>query len=355
MNPKTQIDAISGNGGAGVRATGGVASRLLQNGMNVGALRPWIGSNGEPFMTVNGAAQPIANATLRKDEWKQYDQAILKAAQQRLVGVADLYAAGLTYSITNPLGTTVLEYEDQSDITAAQMSMDAVTRGQKDRPEFDLNYLPLPIVHKDFMLNIRALNASRNTGQALDTTMAELASRKVAEYVETMLFTGTSTFTYGGGTIYGYLDFTHANSVTLSENWDASGKTGAEIVQDVLNMKQASINARYYGPWMLYIPTAYETVLDEDYQTGYPKTIRQRIQEIGGILDVKVADKCTANKVVLVQMTPDVVRMVVGLAATMVEWQTEGGMVSHYKVMSIQVPQLRADQDNRCGITVLSA
>jgi hypothetical protein len=33
-----------------------------------------------------------------------------------------------------------------------------------------------------------------------------------------------------------------------------------------------------------------------------------------------------------------------------VEWQTEGGLITKYKVMTIQVPQVRADQDGNSGI-----
>ena len=357
---EAQVDSIFKG-----HAMGSTAQRLLANGMNVNGLRPWIDTvrmpdgsekgTGRAFVNSNGVAQPIANATLRKDEWKQYDEAILKAAQLRMVGIQDLQSRGLTYNITNGLGTTVLEYEDQSDIEPAQVSMDAVTRGRNDRPEFDLNYLPLPIIHKDFQINIRTLNASRTTGQSLDTTMAELATFKIMELAEQYLFQGWGTFAYGGGTIYGYTDFPALSSVTLAQNWDASGKTGAEIINDVRAMKQASINDRYYGPWMIYIPTAYETVLDADYVAGYPKTIRQRIEEISGILGVKVVDKLTANNVVMVQMTSNVVRLVNGLALTVVEWTTEGGMVFHFKIMLIQVPQLRADQNDRTGIVKLAA
>jgi len=107
------------------QAFGNTAQRLLANGMNSEAMRPWIEgdfvsnhlsphplgdfrSKGN-FISANGVARPVANATLRKDEWKQYDDAILKAAQVRLQGVADLYSRGLTFNINNGLGTTDLE------------------------------------------------------------------------------------------------------------------------------------------------------------------------------------------------------------------------------------------------------
>jgi uncharacterized linocin/CFP29 family protein len=359
MTDIAQVDIVT-HDETGLSGAGSVAQRLLSAGMEPGILKPYIGPDGSVYMTqmVNGEpkAVPImnANATLRKDEWKQMDDAVLFEARSRLVGVADLYDRGLVYR-TAGLGTTVLEYEDYSEMTAAEMTMDAVTPSAKDRPESSLKYLPLPIVHKDFSFNARALAASRRGSTPLDTIAAGLAARQVAEYIETMLFTGTSSYAFGGGTIYGYLDAPNKNSVTLSQNWDASGKTGDEIIEDVLAMKQASIEAFHYGPWMLYIPTAYETAIDADFKAASDKTIRQRILEIGGIENIKVVDKLTANKVVMVQMTSDVVRMVEGMPIQTVEWQEGGGFATNFKVLTIMVPQVRSTQAGKSGITVLSA
>ena len=134
-----------------------------------------------------------------------------------------------------------------------------------------------------------------------------------------------------------------------------SSTTGTNILDDVRSMKQASIDARHYGPYVLYVPTSYETVLDDDFKAESDKTIRQRILEIGNIMEVKVVDSLTADTCVLVQMTADVVRMVEGLPLTTVEWDTHGGLSTEYKVMTIMVPQIRADQNGNCGVTVLSA
>jgi len=354
MKENVQMDLIKNGAG-----TGPVSSKLLASGMHTGILKPYIGNDGRCYMTsiANGKAVaiPIMNtATLRKDEWKQMDDMVLYTAQERLVGVADLYARNLTYNIGNGLGKTVLEYEDISEITAAELTMDAVTQSQKDRPQYDLKYLPLPIIHKDFSFNIRTLNASRTTGQPLDTTTAQLAARQVSEKVEDILFNGASTYTYGGGTLYGYTDYPNKNSVTLTANWDASSKTGEQILDDVREMKQSSIDSKHYGPWVLYIPTSYETVLDDDYKSESDKTIRQRILEISGIQDVKVADKLADDTLILVQMTSDVVRMVEGLPIQTVEWQEGGGFTTNFKVLTIMVPQIRSDQSGNCGITVMS-
>lgn len=348
----------------GGQAQGPIAGMILNNGrLDAGRLRPYIGKDGRAYISVykggdpskpeNYQAVPITNATLRRDEWIALDSAVLKVAETRLTGIQDLISRGLVYRLGNAMGTTVLEYHDVSDALEAQLSMDGITRAQSDRPNFTSKYLPIPIIHADYEINMRALAASRNLGNPLDTTLAERAARKVSEKLEAMLFTNT-TYAFGGGTIYSYINHPNRNTVSLSKAWDDATKTPAEIIDDVLAMKQASIDAHYYGPWVLYVPTSYETVLDEDYDTTSGKTIRERILGIAGIQDVKVIDTLPANNVLLVQMTSDVVRLVYGMGIQNIEWQEEGKFITKYKVLTIQVPQIRADQEGNSGVTHLA-
>jgi hypothetical protein len=364
---KTNVDFIGANGGQG-----DVARVVAQGGLNIGAMRPFISTkDGKTYMTIykggdpkkkeswiTSSAQSLGlqtNGTLRRDEWKQLDEALLEISRQRLGGVQDLVDNGLVFTLGNAMGTTVLEYHDVSDAMEADLTMDGVTRSRGDRPVFGTNYLPIPIIHVDYEINARVLAASRSLGNPLDTTSAERAARKVNEKLENMLFTNTS-YTYGGGTIYSYINHGDRNEVTLSTNWDASAKSAADLLNDVINMKQASINAKHYGPWMLYIPTAYETVLDQDYDTVTPgTTIRERILKIASIKGIKVVDTLTANNVIMVQMTSDVVRLVRGMGISNVQWDTEGKFITKYKVLTIQVPQIRSDQAGNSGIVHLSA
>jgi hypothetical protein len=242
--------------------------------------------------------------------------------------------------------------------------MDGVTRSTNDRPVFQHNYLPIPIIHVDYEINSRVLAASRNMGNPLDTTMAERAARTVQEKLESMLFTNT-TYSFGEkdsrnvNTIYSYVNHPDRNQVTLVTAWDDSAKTGKDIVDEVIALKQTAINDRHYGPYMIYIPTAYETVLDEDYVGSTPDTapnttIRQRILAISNILGIKVIDTLAADNILFVQMTSNVVRLVRGMGLQNVEWTTEGKFITKYKVMTIQVPQIRSDMNGRSGIVHLA-
>jgi len=357
------VDFISHNA-----IQGPLASHIHGGRLDVGRLRPWLGDDGKVYVTAYKGGDPKKRenynavqvyrdelrtyATLRRDEWKQLDEAVLRISETRLSGIQDLIANNLVFNLNNAMGTTVLEWHDLSDAMEASLTMDGVTRSVGDRPSYGTNYLPLPIIHVDYEINARVLAASRSLGNPLDTTSAERAARKVNEKLEQLLFTSTS-YTFGGGTIYSYLNHPDRSTGSLTASWATA--TGAQILGDVYNMKQASINAYHYGPWMLYIPMAYEVAMDKDYDSTTPgTTVRERILKVEGIMGVKVIDTLTSGNVLLVQMTSDVVRLVKGMDIQNVEWSAEGQMVTKYKVMTIQVPQVRSDQDGNSGIVHFS-
>lgn len=338
------------------QATGNVAATLVRNNLDVGCLRPFIGKDGRSYITMTQNGQDItvpltnATATLRKDDWMQLDDAIVKAAKPRLRAVSDLFARGLTYNIPNGMGKTVLETHRQSDVTPATISMDGLRKSQADRPVFDILNLPLPIIHKDFEFSARQVMASRNGGSPLDTTTAELAGVRVAEAAEQLLLGMSNEYSYGGGQIQGYTNFTSSIPKVLT-NPETSGWTPATTVQEVLDMKLKSQSASHYGPWVLYVAPQWDVFMDDDYSAAKgDNTLRERLSKIDGIEEVKTLDYLTGYQMVLVQMTRDVVRIVNGLNLTTVQWESNGGMMLHFKVMAIWVPQLRADQNNRTGI-----
>jgi len=340
------------------QATGSVASMLLATDFNVNSLRPYVGKDGRSYITVLNAegklvAQPLSNATatLRKDDWKILDTAIVKAAKPRLRAVADLRGAGLDFVIPNGMGKTVLETETQSDISDAEITMDGLEETAGDRPQFGLENLPLPIIHKNFSYSARQIAASRSGGSPLDTTTAELAARSVAEEAEKLLIGTSSTFAFGGGTLYGYLNYPNSIAATITSPV-AGGWLAATTVSDVLGMVQDSIDSYHYGPWRLYYGPSWSQYMNDEYKAQSDDTIRQRLARIDNIQSVSMLDYLTGYNLVLVQMTSDVVREVVGMEMTTVQWSSMGGLKENFKVMAIMCPQLRKDYNDKTGIVV---
>jgi uncharacterized linocin/CFP29 family protein len=365
MNDLVNVDLISRDG-----ITGDVASEFMVNRrMDIGTWRPFI-EKGKPYVSIYMGGNPTKKtsykvvpynhaATLRRDEWKSLDMAVMDIARDRLTGINDLKAKGLVYPLGNAIGTTVLEWHDVGDSMEAIISMDGVTRGQGDRPTFQHNYLPIPIIHVDYEINTRELETSRRMGNPVDTTSAEHAARKVAERLEDMLFTDV-TYGYGDldsrsrNKIYSYVNFPDRIPKKIT-SWTGSGKTGADIVDDVLDAMQASIDAKHYGPWTCYIPTSYQTAILADYDSTTPgTTIRERLMKLEGITEIKVADHLATDNVLLIEMKKETVRLVEGFDLQNVEWQTEGRFINKYKVLTIQVPQIRSDRNGACGIVHMS-
>lgn len=337
------------------QASGNVATALLNNGFNLNALRSWVGDDSKSYMTEMRGGKPDVvlaqnNATLRKDEWIELDRVVIGAARERLRLVADLRAAGLTYNLPNGMGRTVLESQTMGDITPAIISMDPTRQSEGDRPEFDLVGLPLPIIHKDFKFNIRQIATSRNGGTPIDTTTAALAGRRVAEMAEQLALGTAGTISYGGGTVYGITNFPQRITSSLTDPTD-SGWTPSVLVNEVLAMRQLSVNKFHYGPWVMYNSPGWDSYLDADYsELKGDITLRERLQKINGVQDIRTLDHLTGLQILLVQQTTDVIREVIGMDITTVQWESLGGLELNFKVMAILVPQIRADQNGNTGL-----
>lgn len=320
------VDVITANG-LNVAGSGAVAQRLLKSNFNVESLR--------------------TQDVLQNREWIQFDNKVVEVARKRLIAVGDLVSAGLTYDVPNALGVTKLEWERSTDLTDAIVSMSGITAGQADRIEFDLQSIPLPIVHKDFHINIRALESSRRQGLPLDTMQAELAARIVSERIETMLFNGSNV----AGTsnkIFGYTTQTNRNTGSVTASWLTA--TGEQILTDALAMVDKLVADNMYGPYVLYVPNAVYVKLGADFKANSDKSVLTRLKEIPGLINIRPAPDLTGTVVVMVQLSSDVVDMIDGIQPTLVQWESQGGMMINFKVIAIMVPRVKADKASQSGI-----
>lgn len=294
--------------------------------------------------------------TLRHEEWKVFDDALIQESTIRLVGVGDLIAGGLVRPVANSLGKMVFGYEQETQFDAATTSLDGRSRTADDRTEFQLKQLPLPITHKDFNLNLRQLSASREKGEALDTTSVRQSGRVVAERLEYMLYRGGPTF--GGMAIYGYTTHPDRNTHAFdgTKSWDDATKVGSSYVTDVLTMIGLAQADGFYGPYTIYVPTAAGVNLSNDYSavTSNTQTIKERLLKIEGITAIRVADQMPAANVVMKQDTIDVAAWVQGEPLQTVQWDEDGGFDINFKAWAIGVPLIRSTAAGKSGVVHLS-
>lgn len=341
-------------------------------------------------LQARGVNSPVFNATsLRKLQWVKLDQELVREARFRLKAFQDLRDAN-SYGGFNGMGTMRLEYEKINDVGEAVVDMDGVTAGRASNPQFQLEGLPLPITHMDFHYTARQMAVSKNNGgQGFDSITGEMSGRRVAESierqtigVETGISQGGTGELSGGGaysrtsSIYGYLNFPQRLTKTNLYKPTGVGRAGTgwvplDTVKDVLAMLDSLYLNKFYGPFMLYHGNDWTQYMDADYiLTGgnvATQTLRERLKKIEGIQDVRRLDFLTASALtqasdvagptsanpwtlILVQMTKDVARAVIGLDLTTVQWEEVGGMMLKFKVMAIMVPQLRDTYAGNCGI-----
>lgn len=328
-------------------------SRLVSSGSGKWA--------GERFMRAAAEGRDISPADLRtlellrNEEWKAFDNAIISGARERIRAVRDLVAAGLVTTIPNGLAKTVLEYDLVGDMDDAIVSLDGVTRSENDRLEYSRKGLPLPITHKDWYLNLRALRASRLGTEPLDTTYARVAGRKCGEKTEQMLFVGGKTF--GALTIYGLLNHPDRNTAGFGTNgnWSQTAKTGADILADVFTLINLLEGDGFDGPyWLYYGGTMPGLKLAEDYKAAGSNTIRQRILDTQRVSRIEHSSKIPANQLVMFQPTEDVVKMIEGEDLQTIQWDVHGGMQINFKAFQIMVPLVRANATGGSGVAHMS-
>ncbi len=317
---------------------------------------------GERFIAAAAQGQDMtpallrgAETVLRRDEWKEFDNVLVRNAQLRLRAVADLKALGLTRSIPNAMGTTILEWERMGDMQEADVSLDGVTRSENDRVEFSFEGLPIPIIHKDWYLNLRHLAASRKNGTPLDSTYNAEAGRKIAEKSEDLLVNGYPG-KFGGLSIYGYTTHPDRNITAFGTggSWSQVAKTGEQILTDIQTMISLANADGFYGPFVIYIDPTASIKLSGDFKTNSDKSIRSRMAEVDSVSDIRTLDTLDANEVLMVQMSPDVVTLLEGEPLQNIQWDVNGGMQINFKAFMIEVPLIRSTADGKSGIVHMS-
>ena len=298
--------------------------------------------------------KPVTNATLRHEEWINLEDQIIESARERLVIVDDLQAAGLTYN-TGGLGTIISEWETASEMTDAEVTMDGESKADKDRQEFGMDGVPIPVIQKPFSIGERMLLASRQRGSALDVTQGVEAARAVARKSEYIVFYGASIGKVQARSgdkydIPGLCTFTDRGIFQIRD-WSDDTVTPEQIFEDILKMvKQAETEERRYGPFTLYIPGVYAYRFREDFKEYSDKTLMQRVTDEDSITRVRVSDTLNDGDVVLVEMSRDVLDLAIGSDITTIQWASGSGWTNHFQVFAAWAPRLKKDFDGHCGI-----
>jgi len=323
-------------------------------------------------LIANGMCPAVFNTSaLPYQTWFKIDTAVMKASRDRLNAWNDIAAAN-TYGGFNGMAVTGLIRDAATDPGSAKVSMDKLENDLNDTPLLTPDILPLPIIHAGCEIGPRRLAQMRNSGVPLDTDTFEACGRRCAETLESMTigvtdYTGfkigqASVPAFSNMGIYGFR--THPDRITKTDVTASGSFVAATFVQDVIAMRELARAQRFYGPFVLYYSTSWDQYLARDYYVitssgaaAPTKTVMQRVAEINNIQRVAMLDYFTnTDELLLVQMTSETVRAVVGMDWTPVQYEKPGGAGVVYRVMGIKVPDLRSQYvgtsttSRKCGI-----
>lgn len=287
------------------------------------------------------------NALLRHEEWLEIDNEIQDIVRTGLVGYDDLINAGLTRNLGG-LGSIVTMYEQQSDLTDADVSMEGIVQGSDDRLEFTPVYTPVPIIHKDFSISYRMLLASRRNGDGLDVETARTAARKVRDKSENMIFKG-STKNMGGYKIYGYTTAPYRVTGSATGDFGTAGNGYNTILAMVTSLQALGFN----GPYGVYVAnTQYMELLKKN--TNDSTELSLILELLPMVEFVKPSFDLDAGSLVMVQLTKDVVQLNIAQDMVPVQWDEKGGFLTRFRVMQSSVLVVKYDAGLKCGVVHLT-
>lgn len=219
------------------------------------------------------------DAPLTEEEWKRLDEAVVSVASRLLVGRRVI-------KLTGPfgMGTQVVPLDriegaeacvhDEESPACAVDECDAVRVTSR-------KYVPVPLIHKDFMLAWRDIEAAHQSGHELDLAPAASAAALAALAEDSMIFKD------------GLLAVEGRHTVSISD-WETSGNAMSDAVAASGTLRGAGLA----GPYALVVsPFLFGTLQRPFRNSGRSEHKLVRSVADGGIFQSPALD---TNQAVLV-------------------------------------------------------
>lgn len=166
-----------------------------------------------------------SQAPLSAQEWRAFDETVLRVAQRTLVARRFLALFG-------PLGPGVQSFAADRYLGTHAAQATLFGSGEEGNVVFPerRRLAPLPVLYRDFRLDWRDLEAARRCGMPLDTTPAAIAAADVATLEDRTIFNGNDERQQ-----VGFLNHADRLRVPLG-NWDQPGGAFAAVLNAVTEL-----------------------------------------------------------------------------------------------------------------------
>jgi uncharacterized linocin/CFP29 family protein len=295
-----------------------------------------------------GNTSLIGNASpLPKDVWGAWDREALDVQRQVLAVFNDLAASVAT---PMPIGKLVHHFQTVSDSGNVNVSLDGRSKARTDQPVIEYHGTPLPIIDSTFSYGWRQIEAARSEGFQLDSAARMNAMFKVAEKLEMIALDGDASVVVGTSPLYGLR--THPRRNTRSTGVTLNGATGAQWLAEIvatlklLHADNFKVPATIYLNWDDWF---YAT--STELTTGYPKTIAQRVLELGGVREIIPADKVAANEIIALVKDRRTVQVLNGMPmSTRAQFRANPEDDYDFVTMAAASVEVKFDAEQNCGL-----
>lgn len=292
--------------------------------------------------TIIGNALPLP-----RDVWGQWDREGIEVQRTTLAVFNDLAAS---VSTPMPIGKLVHHFQTISDSSTVNISLDGRSKARTDQPVYDYHGTPLPITDSTFSYGWRQVEAARSEGFQLDSAGRMNSMRRVAEKMESLALDGDASIVVGGATLYGLR--TQPNRNTRSTGVTLNGATGAEWLAEITATLKLLHADNFKTPATLYVnwdDWFYAT--STEFTTGYPKTIAQRVLELGGLREIIPADSIAADEIIAIIKDRRVVQVLNGMPmTTRAQFRANPEDEYNFVVMAAASLETKFDAEGNCGI-----
>jgi uncharacterized linocin/CFP29 family protein len=241
----------------------------------------------EPLPLVGRAQAPLV-----EEEWQQLDEAVVRAVRPVLVGRRVLPVKQLA-----GVGVMEVQWDEISEMSPGIISMYGETPAE-DIITYTRKSLVVPILHKDFRIHWRDLEASRRFRTPLDTSNAEAAALAVAQLEDELILSGEIAGTHRLG-IEGLTTATGRQTKASVGPW----ATSPNAVTDITQAMELLLAENFTTPYDLLLqPSAYMDAHSFIANTGILQI--EKIRElIGGNIyvtpNLKAADGGTDSAILM--------------------------------------------------------
>lgn len=250
----------------------------------------------------NGGMVTNATGGLHYDDYKELTDEVVKAREFDFVG--NLYRTKQSLVRGVSIFKTQIDYKDMNSFGDAEISMNASNR-ENEQTNYDQKILPLPLIHKDFVVPWRQGGFSYKEADGRQEAMF-----RVMQTRDIVLLNGASNITLNGEQLWGYTN----HPATIKEaggisDW-ALGANKDKVYDEFCGlMSKLSIDAKVMTPNSIdvFVATDVYTALQRKTGTqsgGTDMKLMSQLEDHAMTRSIQPHEGLVAGAVLLIDASP---------------------------------------------------